>query len=326
MNQTSHTYGFYGRLGEDFPSQVIVDATEVCNLACIHCPHPIFKQSVHYKARYQSPELNEKLVREVREHGRGRTQYIRYTGEGEPLIHPEIFGMLGLAVRESGVPVSLTTNGVLLVEKRRKLLLETGVSVVDISIDAHTPETYARIRVNGDLGVTRANVLALLRDVERLGSAMKVVVSYVEQTLNVEETAEFERYWRGEGASFVVIRRLHSAAGAVPDIAENIHKSIGASPRRPCLYPWERITLNPRGELIFCPQDWVHGSVVADYRTTTIRETWKSEFYRKLREAHLSNHYENHPFCRNCPDWKHTRWPGEGRSYADMIEEFKATE
>lgn len=85
---TPHVYGFQDRLSPDFPSQIIVDVTEVCNLGCTHCPHPSFKKSQYYSARYLDPELNEKLVDEVRNFGRGRTEYIRYTAEGEPLIHP----------------------------------------------------------------------------------------------------------------------------------------------------------------------------------------------------------------------------------------------
>ena len=88
-------YGFHDRLQAEFPSQVIVDVTEVCNLACIHCPHPEFKKSAHYAARYLEPELNAKLVDEVAEHGRGKTKYIRYSSEGEPLIHPHGYAMTG---------------------------------------------------------------------------------------------------------------------------------------------------------------------------------------------------------------------------------------
>jgi uncharacterized Fe-S cluster-containing radical SAM superfamily enzyme len=319
-------YGFRDRLHAEFPSQIIVDVTEVCNLACIHCPHPAFKTSEHYKARYQSAELNEKLVAEVRAHGAGHTQYIRYTGEGEPLIHPRLPEMLDYAVKHSGVTVSLTTNGTLLNAARIERVLATGVHLIDISLDAHTPETYAKIRVNGNLVATRANVHALLAAIRASGSATKLVVSYVEQPLNRGETAAFESYWKDAGADYVVVRRLHSAAGAVTGAAELIRHEIGAQPRRACLYPWERIILNPRGELTFCPQDWVHGSVVADYHTTTIHEVWQGEFYRRLREAHLSNDYKCHGFCAGCPDWKHTRWPGEGRSYANMVEEFKARE
>jgi hypothetical protein len=78
--------------------------------------------------------------------------------------------------------------------------------------------------------------------------------------------------------------------------------------------------LNPKGELAFCPQDWMHGSVLADYRTATISEVWQGEAYRQLRTAHLTNKFKVFPFCAQCPDWAQTRWPGEGKSYADMID------
>lgn len=316
-------YGFQGRLKEEFPSQVIVDVTEVCNLACTHCPHPTFKKSEYYQAKYLEPELNARLVDEVRDHGQGRTQYIRYTSEGEPLIHPLGYEMIEYAARNSGTYVTLTTNGTIMNEKRTRKLLDSGVHMIDISIDAHTPETYSKIRVNGDLAVTRANVVNLIRWIRQTGSATKVVVSFIEQPQNSHEIGAFRDFWTGEGADSVVIRRLHSAAGAVIDIARIMRREQAGEVRRPCVYPWERVVLNPRGHLAFCPADWTHGSSVIDYRMTTILETWQGEFYRKLREAHLKNDYSNHSFCGQCPDWKQTRWPDEGRGYADMVEELK---
>jgi len=315
-------YGFLGRLKAAFPSQVVVDSTEICNLACIHCPHPVFKKSEHYSGRHLPAELNEKLIDEVAGAGRGCTEYVRYSGSGEPLLHPRIFPMLEYAVAHSGVVVSLTTNGVLLDERRVEHLLATGISVVDISLDAFTPETYAAVRVKGDLTVTRANVLSLLRRAHETRRT-KVVVSYIEQPQNRHETAAFEAYWKAEGADCVVVRRLHSGAGAVGGIADSLRQTLASAPRRPCLYPWERVLLNPRGELAFCPQDWVHGSIVADYRDTTVAEAWQGRFYENLRRAHLSGDYSSHAFCGQCPDWSATRWPHQGRSYADMIQDFK---
>ncbi len=317
-------YGFHGRLSEAFPSQVIVDATEVCNLACVHCPHPDFKKSPHYGARYLDVELHHKMVDEVRDHGKGSTQYIRYTSNGEPLVHPKIYDMLDYALKNSGVFITLTTNGTIMNEKRVGKLLASGLHMVDVSIDAHAPETYEKIRVNGKLEVTRANVLTLLRLRRELGAKTRVIVSFVEQPQNSGEAGEFERYWKEQGVDYVVIRRLHSAAGGVVRIAAEMLKNQKQIKRYPCLYPWERISLNPRGELAFCPQDWVHGSVLADYRTTTIRELWRGEIYRRLREAHLSGDFSAHRFCGQCPDWAQTRWPGEGRSYADLVAEFSA--
>ena len=316
-------YGFYDRLKAEFPSQIIVDATEVCNLACIHCPHPEFKKSEHYRARYLPAELNAKMVEEVRDHGRGHTQYIRYTSNGEPLVHPGIYDMLDYSVKHSGVLITLTTNGTILREERIEKLLASGLHVIDISIDAFHEATYAKIRVNGHLETTRRNVQKLIELRARHQAKTKIVVSFVEQPQNTGESTQFEAFWKTAGADYVIIRRLHSAAGSVAGVANAMRQTQANAPRRPCLYPWERILLNPRGELAFCPQDWVHGSVITDYRTTTIKDTWQGEFYRRLREAHLTNDYSCHGFCGQCPDWKQTRWPGEGRSYADMVAEFK---
>ena len=313
-------YGFYGRLKAGFPSQIIVDITEVCNLSCIHCLHREFRRSGHYSAAHLDPELNARMVDEVRRHGRGLTRYIRYTGDGEPLLHPGGYEMIEHAVRHSGVFVTLTTNGTVLDERRTERLLDSGIHMIDISIDAYSAETYARIRIGGDLSVTRANVLRLIEMVRSGGYKTRVVVSYVEQPLNLHETADFEGFWKDHGADYVVIRRLHSCSGAKGDLAEQMRRDNGR--RRPCLYPWERIVLKPKGVLTFCPANWFEETFVSEYRGTTIRETWQGEYYQDLRRAHLCNDFSTQPFCGQCPDWSATRWPSEGRSYADMIEEF----
>lgn len=316
------TYGFYDRLTEKFPSQLLVDVAEFCNLACIHCPHSEFIKSEHYNGAKLDPGLNTKLVDEVKEYGAGLTQYIRYTSNGEPLIHPQIYEMLKYAVENSGTKVTLTTNGTLLNEKNAERLLNTGVDVVDISIDAFSKETYSVVRVNGNIEITAGNVVNFIKAVKENGAKTKVVISFVELPENMHETNKFEKYWKDQGADYVVIRRLHSHSGAKEELANSRRIDNNFTARRPCLYPWERIVLNPKGLLGFCPSDWVNGSHIVNYKETTILETWNGDFYKKLREAHIKNDYSNHKFCGQCPDWIATRWPSEGRSYADMIEEF----
>lgn len=322
MSKSNHSYDFGGRLTADFPSQILMDITEVCNLACIHCPHQSFAQSEHYGGRHLDPALNEKMIEEVRQHGQGKTQYIRYASNGEPLAHPNGYDMIQAAVDHSGVYVTLTTNGKIMNEKRTQKLLESGVHLIDISIDAFKPETYAKIRVKGNLDVTRENVLRLIRWVRESNAKTKVVVSFVEQPQNTNEVSDFENYWNDQGANYVIIRRLHSCSGAVQTLADMRRTAQRTLQRRPCLYPWERIVINARGDLAFCPSDWVHGSYIADYRITSIHSEWQGDFYQRLREAHLSNNYKAHAFCGACPDWASTRWPHQGRSYADMVEEF----
>mgnify|MGYP006396987791 FL=1 len=317
-------YTFRDGLFSQFPSQLIIDITEICNLACTHCPHPAFKKSSYFDNRHLPVELNEKMVHEVRDESEGYCKYIRYTSNGEPLIHPEGYKMIKYAVDNSDTFVCLTTNGTIMREKKTRQLLDAGIHMIDISLDAFLLETYSKIRVGGNLDKTRENVLRLIDWVRRDNLDTKVIVSFVEQPENTDEAKAFETYWKEQGATYVVIRRLHSAAGAIVNIANKMNHEHKGEQRYPCLYPWERLTLDPRGYLSFCPTDWKYGSTFADFKKTTIKEAWRGKFMEELREAHILNDFSCHKFCGQCPDWKQTRWPeDEGRRYADLIDELR---
>jgi len=316
-------YNFSKRLSSDFPSQVMVDITEVCNLACIHCTHPEFKKSSVYKQTMLDPELNKKMVKEVSSEGKGKTVYIRYTSNGEPLVHPKSYDMIYDAVNESGTKVTLTTNGTILNEKRIKKLMSTGLHMIDVSLDAYKEDTYKKIRVNGDLKITKKNVLNLIKYKNEINAKTKIITSFVEQKQNFGEAEDFRTFWTENGADEVLIRTLHTNSGSNTNLNELDFKeenNIELSNRRPCLYPWERIILTAKGYLAFCPTDWYGKSIIYDYRNTSIKDIWSGEFYRDLREQHTKCKFSNN-FCKNCPDWKNTSWPhDENKSYADLVE------
>jgi pyruvate-formate lyase-activating enzyme len=319
----SHAYGFGGRMSAAFPSQVIIDVTELCNLSCTHCSHRDFQRSEHYAGRSLDPALAAKAIDEVAVAGRDVVQQVRFTSEGEPLLHQSIFSILTDAAARSGTLVSLTTNGVLLTAGRIERLLATGIHFVEISIDAFSAATYARIRARGNLSVTRTNVERLINRIRATSSPMRVVVSYVEHFDNDGEAAAFERFWRLAGAHEVAFRRLHSSAGAVIPVADLMRRRVPAEDRRACVYPWDRIVLTPRGTLAFCPADWTCESSLADFRTTTIASLWTSEKYAGLRRAHRTNDYSAHAFCGQCPDWQEACWPGDRPSYAALFERMQ---
>ncbi len=311
-------YGFNGRLSEFFPSQIMVDITEVCNLACIHCPHPFFKVSDHYSKAMLDVNLNKKAVDEVNRYGKNLTKYIRYTSNGEPLVHPKSYEMIQYAVDNSNTKVTLTTNGTLLNEKKMNKLLDTGINLIDVSIDAFENETYKKVRVGGNLNITKKNVLKIIELRNKINSHTKIIVSLVEQKENQNEIENFKKFWSENGADEVLIRELHTHAGT-NSYAMN-EKKITEKDRKPCVYPWERVVLNARGNISFCPTDWFGKSKVIDYRNATIKEIWSGEFYKDLREQHLSCNFSNE-FCKKCPDWKNTSWPNDHKkSYADLVE------
>lgn len=319
-------YKFTGRLTKEFPSQIMVDITEVCNLACVHCTHPEFKKSKIYAKEMLDEELNKKMVKEVAKYGKGKTVYIRYTSNGEPLVHPKSYDIIYDAVKNSGTKVTLTTNGTILNEKRMKKLMNTGLHMIDISIDAFKDDTYKKIRVNGDLKVTRRNVINLIKFRNEINAKTKIIVSFVEQNNNSSEIEEFKNFWNYQGADEVLIRRLHTNSGSnlekdnIKEKSNFKNSKENELTRRACLYPWERVVLTAKGYLAFCPTDWFGKSVIADYRNESIKNVWQGLFYKDLRKEHQSCNFKN-KFCKNCPDWKNTSWPhDENKSYADLVE------
>jgi MoaA/NifB/PqqE/SkfB family radical SAM enzyme len=262
-------------------------------------------------------DLNNKMVEEVSTFGLNQTKYIRYTSNGEPLVHPKSYEMLLHAVKHSKSKVTLTTNGTLLKERKMLKLLDTGLHMIDISIDAFKNETYTKIRVGGNLDLTRKNAIKLINLNKKSKGKTKIIISFVQQKENLKETDDFKKYWKEEGADEVLVRELHTNSGSNKN--EDLeNKKIK---RRPCLYPWERIVLTAKGMLSFCPTDWFGKSEIVNYRKSTIHEVWQNNFYKKLRSQHLSNDFQDNNFCKNCPDWSNTSWPHDSkRSYADLVE------
>jgi radical SAM protein with 4Fe4S-binding SPASM domain len=313
---------FKGYLSSIFPSQINLDVTMFCNLKCIHCPyesitHPMGKDRVN-----MTLEMHKKIIDEIKEVGEDITRYIRYTGDGEPLIHPNLVAMIKYASDNLPIPINLTTNGSFLTDRKVVDLIESGVSLFDISIDAASEATYSKIRVGGDFNQVVTNAVnAIARAKEK--NNVSVAVSFVRQDLNEHEVDDFSKFWKEAGARDVIIRNGHSAAGSIKKRAAEMWLDAPTK-RTPCLYPWERLVVKADGEITYCPADWHHIAGVGNLKTSTIAEVWKSEALNKLREQHNSGTLDPNSFCGKCPDWSVIKWPSQGRSYASLMHEIAA--
>ncbi len=276
----------------------MVDVTNVCNGKCIHCPQIDFARRDGYHPRFLDLDLFEKLMREV---SGFQPEVVRITGDGEPLMHPELFAFLESARRFGVCPVNLTTNGSLLTAEALERLLSIGVDIVDVSLDALSAETYARIRPGLRFETVSANLhrLLALRDPGRT----RVMVSIIRMKENEEEIDDFVQYWTPR-VDRVLVRSLHSNRnyfGPGP--------SDGPAPARiPCPHLWKRLILDYRGRIKFCPVDWEGDSVVGDFRSRSLQEVWRSAVMERYREQHLAGAFSRVRPCGDCSDWITSPW------------------
>jgi cyclic pyranopterin phosphate synthase len=103
------------RKGIVAPLYVEVSPSGSCNHRCIFC-------AVDY-LKYQPVFLDAKiLTKRVREMAKLGVRSIMYAGEGEPLIHKDIAGIV-TTTKQSGIDVAITTNGVLLTKSLSEQVL-----------------------------------------------------------------------------------------------------------------------------------------------------------------------------------------------------------
>ncbi len=296
------TYGFESFDAASFPGYVMFDITNVCNSRCRHCPHSLSEFRKNLKPRYLDPMLFRRVIDEIPVDYEG---FIRITADGEPLLHKGLEGMLSYADKQSKGRVGLTTNGALMDPERSRAILDTGVSVVDFSLDALDEETYADIRQGLPFKEVLENIFNFLELREKNGLTTRTMVSFVKQERNRAEAEAFEQFWRDK-VDKVLIREFITNVNAVHD-PENENCRVREN-RWPCPHVFRRVVVNYEGNLKICPVDWENRTVIGSLESGTVRDIWQGEAYRRIRLNHLNNRFPADSACGGCPDWRGSPW------------------
>jgi hypothetical protein len=105
--------------------KVYIEISNVCNLQCTFCPE------VGREKKFMAPDLFRKVVRAAAP----LTEEVCFHLMGEPLLHPEFDAYLDFC-GTLGVPVNLTTNGVLLNEERMAALMRPALKQINFSLQS----------------------------------------------------------------------------------------------------------------------------------------------------------------------------------------------
>ena len=178
---------------------VRISVTDRCNLRCRYCmaEHMQFLPKRDILTLEEIVELSDIFI------GRG-VRRIRLTG-GEPLVRRGVgtlFEALGNRIGTGLEEVTLTTNGVLLAQFA-KLLADSGVRRVNVSLDSRRPERFSHITRGGDLGSVLRGIAAA-RDV-----GLKIKINMVALAgLNGDEFEDILLWCDGEGLDLTLIETM----------------------------------------------------------------------------------------------------------------------
>ncbi len=296
-------HGFVEPKHAEFPPILIIAVTNVCDMACVHCAHPVIKKDKEYRAAYMAPEIHTRIVEETKRF-KDQLWVFRYAADGESLLHPHFLDFVEETKRAGIGPVDLTTNAQTLNEEKMRRLLLAPIDVIDVSTDAYSKETYEKIRIRGKFDVVTANTRRLIEMRNQLGSPTKIMVSIIEQKQSKHEVELFKQYW-GPMVDEVLVRGLNNDLGLVKVEETYFDESLA---RWPCPQFWKRVTINMHGDVRFCVEDWRNHGLVGNVRDTSIQEIWQSAQYDRFRELHLTGRWGDMSMCKPCLDWQHMEW------------------
>ena len=276
-----------------------------CNAKCPQCPYT----NSNIRAEYSdAPFMSAEIFRKIADESGPYHSYLRISGGGEPMLHPEAVELLTYA-KSVGCRIGLITNGSKFNEDNSRQLLTAGVDMIEFSVDACHEDDYKVVRRGLKWDVLLANVRRMIALRDELKSSSKIVASGINQ--NGIDIDEVERFWLKEIGVDNFIKRKFLTWGDNTTISPE--HSADSSPyldtsTTPCPFIFERLNIDSRGNIMVCGYDIAANTHMGDVRTQSIRDIWLGPEFGHYRDMHLANRGGEISLCSTCPDWKYRSW------------------
>lgn len=312
---------------EEFPLQIIISIIYPCNLGCPFCPYTDGNSEIRKFYHEQGGDLiPPALFRKIAEEAAPYKAFLRCTGGGEPLLHPELINLIEYT-KKLGSRLWLNTNGTLLgphtpkTQRNLERLLECETDLIEFSVDAGDAQTYSHTRPprRGEGSPQRWERLVRairygLEYRQKIKSKTRIVCSIImDEIMRGKIDAALEFWLNDVGVDEVIKRKyltwdqnttLDFTKAFDPVLYSRIYEDDFEIP--PCVWPFERMNVDTLGRISLCGQDisFTTSGQFPNLNHSTIKEIWQGETFRQYRQMHLSGKGDQIAPCCNCSAWK----------------------
>lgn len=161
------------------PTNLIVETTSVCNLACVMCEHS-HKNFANRPKMHLPGSIRDKLIPFVKVVDR-----IQLHGIGEPLLSP-VFWELLPNIKPNITAASINSNFHIIDTEKMHRLLQSNLTAINISLDSPDSETYYKIR-GGDLQQPITNIKKFIQLREQTNSKLQVLINMTLMKINYKQ-------------------------------------------------------------------------------------------------------------------------------------------
>lgn len=282
-----------------FPLSLDFETNNFCNLKCRMC---LFSTDLHPdsggKHGFLKMPLFKKLVDEGREYG---LPAMTFGFESESLLNPDLAQMIGYARKNGVMDIRVGTNGMLLDDDAARRLIDSGLTRLEVSVDAASPATYNHIRQGGNYYRLLKNIFRFLELREKAGTEFPLLrVSFLKLDENRRELPDFINFWRYVADYFSIQNLLDY------EIMEKEHEEREESVAREdkdfrCAKINQRMYVRYNGQALPC--GYVFGwdtLALGDLNTMSAFDAWNSSKFQELRSIHMQHRYMDNADCYRC--------------------------
>lgn len=282
----------------EFPPQIIIETTSVCNQKCVHCNHRIMKR----EKKHMADDVYRKIIDDIVLYGPDTEVWPTFYGEAFTL-REKLFERLRYGRDKGLTNLVLNSNGRLL-ERENWIdeILTSGLKRFILSLDGFTKETFEKIRVGGKRDrIFDATEKLLKRKVE-MGLEFPVIqCQYSVMESNRHEVEDFKAFWEARGAE-VKTRSMLSWTNSGDVVAENLDYETDF--RIACPWGNNTMAIHQNGNMVTCAVDYEGRFVVGNVMDHSLKELWQMHA-DKVGNLHKAHNWDAIPdICKTCPDWQ----------------------
>jgi radical SAM protein with 4Fe4S-binding SPASM domain len=229
---------------------------------------------------------------------------ITFSGLGEPLLNPKLPNMIA-HLRNSGYNgrIDIITNGVALTPKLADNLVLSGVSRIQISVQALTSERYQEI---AGVGVNIDRFLENVRYLYQHKGKSEVFVKIIDANLqNEHEKAQFYQMFGNISDQMwiehlIVMQQQMKSLGTITDYYKNLHNEVVPN-RDVCSIAFYFIQVTVDGKVFLCPTPGLPKEFnIGDVTTESIFSIFNGEKRINYLKTMLKDSYKKIEFCSKC--------------------------
>jgi len=281
----------------DFPLFLEIESSYGCNYSCPKCPRELLP---HTKVNgLMSDEIYDRIFAEAKERG---LYSLAFSHGGEPLLRRGLPDLVRKAKEANIIDRMFHTNASLLTKQLSTDLIKSGLTKINFSLDAASPEVYNKVRVGGKYERIIANIEDFLEIKKQNGKSYpRVRVSFVISDENKHEQDAFFELWKDK-VNLIAFQQCYdfSKMNTTGNEENKENDKEKLQKKYCCSQLWQLLTVTYDGDILICERDYQRKKVLGNLKTHTLYECWHSDEMNRFRELHLQNRWSEIPMCQKC--------------------------